>query len=68
MMSTWKRLTRDNSETLIDVNMDHVVDIERQQGRSYSTLTFNFTKEKHLHTLSVKETPVEIHQLPSPPK
>ena len=29
-MATWKRITKDSSETPIDVNMEHVVAIERE--------------------------------------
>ena len=54
-MATWKRLTRDTSETPIDVNMEHVVEIER--AVTYSVLTFNFPRS----ALLVKETPDEIH-------
>jgi len=54
-MATWKRLTRDTSETPIDVNMEHVVEIER--AVTYSVLTFNFSRS----ALLVKETPDEIH-------
>ena len=53
-MATWNRLTRDTSETPID---EHVVEIERAAGWTYSVLTFDFTRA----ALLVKETPDEIH-------
>jgi hypothetical protein len=56
-MATWKRLTKESSGTTVDVNMEHVVEIEREAGRTYSLLTFDFTRA----ALSVKETPDEIH-------
>jgi hypothetical protein len=56
-MATWKRLTKESSGTTVDVNMEHVVEIEREAGRIYSLLTFDFTRA----ALSVKETPDEIH-------
>ena len=56
-MAAWKRLTKDSSETPIDVNMEDIVAIEREAGRSYSVLTFDTTRA----ALSVKETPDEIH-------
>jgi hypothetical protein len=55
-MATWKRLTKE-SGTPIDVNMEHVVEIEREAGRTYSVLIFDFARS----SLSVKETPDEIH-------
>jgi hypothetical protein len=62
-MATWKRLKRHTSGTLIDVNMDHVVDIEREHGGKYTMLTFDFTTAEKLYKINVKETPDEIHTL-----
>jgi hypothetical protein len=60
-MATWKRLTRDSSGTPIDVNLEHVVQIEREAGWAYSVLTFEFPADFPGASLSVKETPDEIH-------
>jgi hypothetical protein len=60
-MATWKRLTRDISNPVkIDVNMDVVATMEREENRNYTTLTFVFAPGDHL---SVRETPDEIHTL-----
>jgi hypothetical protein len=62
-MATWKRLTRDAPEGTIDVNMEKVALIEREKNRSYTLLIFNFAREDSLYTMTLKETPDEIHRL-----
>jgi hypothetical protein len=61
-MATWKRLTRQTSGRPIDVNMDHVVDIESEQGANYTAITFDFAVGNIPYKIGVKETPDEIHR------
>jgi hypothetical protein len=62
-MATWKRLTGDAPEGPLDINMEKVALIEREKGRSYTMLIFDFTREDGIYTMTVKETPDEIHRL-----
>ena len=61
-MATWKRLTRQTTGRPIDVNMDHVVDVESEQGAIYTALTFDFAVGNSPYKIAVKETPDEIQR------
>jgi hypothetical protein len=56
-MATWKRLTQDvhTGSSKIDVNMDNVATIVREEGRNYSRLNFN-----DAYSIMVKESPDDI--------
>jgi len=41
--------------------MDHVVDVESEQGAIYTALTFDFAVGNSFYKIAVKETPDEIH-------
>jgi hypothetical protein len=43
--------------------MEKVALIEREKNRSYTLLIFNFAREDSLYTMTLKETPDEIHRL-----
>jgi hypothetical protein len=60
-MTNWKRLTIDNRDLKIDVNMDHVLYMSRENERT--TLFFGGGPNQSGKTryIEVKETPDEIH-------
>jgi hypothetical protein len=65
-MATWKRLTQNLSTPVkIDVNMDAVATMERNED--YTIVTFAFARGDHQYALNVKETPEEIRTLPPLP-
>jgi hypothetical protein len=64
--ATWKRLTQNLSTPVkIDVNMDAVATMERNED--YTIVTFVFARGDHQYALNVKKTPEEIHTLPPLP-
>jgi hypothetical protein len=59
-MADWKRLTQTDG-TQIDVNLDNISHITRDEKKSTSTLFFIDTKSS-LIALEVKENPDEVHR------
>jgi len=61
-MAMWKRLHRTGPEANeIDVNMDAAVHMQR--SKDSTTIYFSVATSDSVHTLSVRETPDEIHAL-----
>ena len=62
-LNSWAVKTALKLQELIDGNMEKVALIEREKNRSYTLLIFNFAREDSLYTMTVQETPDEIHRL-----
>ena len=61
-MAKWKRLHRTGEDKIIYVNLDMVVHM--QGFEKHTLLHFVVSDGGHVHSLQVKETPEEIHQMP----
>ena len=58
-MATWKRLTRENKP--VDVNLDAVIYMQEHEG--FTALHFAAYGGDRTQSISVSETPDEIHKL-----
>jgi hypothetical protein len=58
-MPTWKRLTRENKP--VDVNLDAVIYMQEHEG--FTALHFAAYGGDRTQSISVSETPDEIHKL-----
>jgi hypothetical protein len=61
-MATWKRLSRMTVGEQVDVNMDTVLHMQRFKDQT--TIHFAVSQGDTVYTLTVKETPDEIHSRP----
>jgi hypothetical protein len=60
-MANWKRLTKDNTDVQIDVNLDHVIYMSREHERTSLFFAGGPTETGKTRYIDVKETPDEIH-------